>query len=121
MALQLDIINIDKESMKKSIRQLLTDTRFAEKAKDRSRAFRDQPEKPLERALWYFDYIVRNPDVSFLKSEKLQRMNMFVKHSFDVIAFLVIIATILLLVLIKVTCVVLRKTKKGTNNKVKRQ
>lgn len=95
MGLKLDIRYLKKEELKATILELVTNDEFSRKAKLMSRNFRDQPQKPMERALWWIDYVLRNPDVSFLQSKKVKEMNYVVKHSVDVIVFLTILVLVL--------------------------
>lgn len=120
MALQLNLLDVKSESFKRSLLELLNNKVYTEKAKLRSRIFRDQPEKPIERALWWIDYVIRNPEISFLKSSKLESMSIFVKQSCDVIAFLVIVGLTILIVFAKLGCFLLRKRSQN-KTKLKRQ
>lgn len=119
MALQMDIRTIDKESLVATITELLTNNKYSEAAKLRSRNFQDQKEKPLERALWWIDYVARNPDVSFLRSAKLERMNYIYKHSIDVIAFLTICMLGVVLAVVKVIRILFCLSGKKESRKVK--
>lgn len=51
--------------------------------------------------MWWIDYVLRNPDISFLKNPMLAKQNVFVKHSMDVIAFLLVLVTTFLLLVCK--------------------
>lgn len=114
MALKLDVRKIQKESLKATILELLNSEKYSKQAKILSNNFRDQKESPIERALWWIDYIARNPDVTFLKSPKLEAMNYFKKHSIDVIAFLTIVILFVVLLFIKLVVICIRlQRKKG--------
>lgn len=120
MALQLKLKTIDKATLKATILEMLTNKTYREAAQLRSRNFRDQPEKPIDRALWWVDYVARSSDLTFLKSQKLGEMNYFVKHSMDVVAFLVILILVVLLGTIKVVCVLRKVCKKKGGGKEKK-
>lgn len=121
MALNLDIRTIDQITLAKTIKELLTNKKYMEAAQLRSRNFQDQKEKPMERALWWIDYVARNPDVSFLRSSMLDKMNYFYKHSIDVIAFLTLAFLGVLWAIAKIIiCLICRSTNiKSRNIKVK--
>lgn len=121
MALKLDIRYIEKDQLKSTILELIEDNKYAKKAKMRSSNFRDQPEKPIERALWWIDYVLRNPDISFLRSSRLEQMNYFVKHSMDVIAVLTIVLILISVLFVKVVCLLIRKRTGRSREKVKKQ
>lgn len=117
MAIKLDVRKIKKEELKSTILELLNNEKYSARAKIRSNNFRDQKETPIERALWWIDYIARNPDVTFLKSPKLEGMNYFVKHSVDVIAFLTIVTLLVLYVIAKIILIIIRSQKKTPKRK----
>lgn len=109
MGLKLDIRYIKKEELKSTLIELLTNKVFTEKAQLMSWNFRDQPETPMERALWWIAYVLRNPDVSFLQSKPLKEMNYILKHSIDVIAFLTVVLLLILILIVKLSICLLRK------------
>ena len=121
MALELNVRTVDKETLQRTISELLTNKKYTEAAQLRSRNFQDQKETPMERALWWVDYIVRNPDVSFLQNAKLKRQNYVVKHSIDVIAFLVVVLVGAFLAVAKLICFIFcsktRKSRTGGDKK----
>lgn len=120
MGLKLDIQDIEKKELKETILELVENKKYTEKSQLMSRNFRDQPQQPMERALWWIDYVLRNPNVSFLKNKKLKKMNYFVKHSVDVIAFLTFVAVVVTLLFIKVV-IFLIKRKISKSKKLKDQ
>ena len=69
MGEQLSIEEVTASSFKEKILMILNNSTYAERAKARSRSFKDQPEHPRERAMWWIDYVLRNPDLDFLKSK----------------------------------------------------
>lgn len=122
MGLKVDLRELKTDEFMSAIEELLTSKSYREKAQMMSRNFRDQPEPPMERALWWIDYVLRNPDVTFLQSEKLREMNYAHKHSVDVIAFLVLVNLVLIILILKVSCYLCCKNKKSKNpSKVKKQ
>lgn len=63
-------------------------SRYMENAQLISRRFQDQPQKPLERAVWWIDYIIRNPTPDHLQSPTL-KLGYFASNSYDVILLVV--------------------------------
>lgn len=80
---------------------------YSERVKQLSQAFRDQPKKPLDRAIWWIEWTLRNPRPDYLKSPTL-RIGHFVGNSFDVISFL-IISPFLLFIFLKFFFRIVRK------------
>lgn len=101
MAWKLDLKSIEKDTLKDTISELVQNQKYTEAAQLRSNNFRDQMESPMERALWWVDFVARNPDVSFLRSQTLEQMNYLVKYSIDVIALLTTLLLILLWTVVK--------------------
>lgn len=71
----------------------------------RSKNFRDQPEKkPLDRAIWWIEFILRNPNPSYLRSPVLD-LGFFKSNLYDVILMAFVVGSgifgALLFVLVK--------------------
>lgn len=109
MGLKLDIRYLRRDELKATIQKLLTNKEFSRKAQQMSRNFRDQPQKPMERALWWIEYVLRNPDVSFLTSKRLNEMNFVTKHSIDVIAFLTIVVLAVVGVIVRIVVLLIMR------------
>ncbi|XP_059615441.1 UDP-glycosyltransferase UGT4-like [Phlebotomus argentipes] len=100
------IKDVTTEEIAKVIAKMMTSSNYRNNAKIRSQLFRDQPQPPLERALWHIDFILRNPDVEFLRSKSIH-LDIFTRHNVDVIVFVVVILMIFLCVvrkILKLTC-----------------
>lgn len=69
-----------------------------------SRAFRDQKETPLERALWWIEWAMRNPNPVHFESPATE-LNFIHIQSIDVIAFLTLISVMIIFALF----IILRK------------
>lgn len=61
-----------------------------------SRVFRDQPQTPLERALFWVEFVLRHDGAYFLKSAS-RDLSLFKYQSYDVVLFLVVASLILLI------------------------
>lgn len=68
---------------------MLTKSKYQERIKLASAAFRDQKETPMERALWWIDWVIRNPDADYFKNLD-QKLNFLEVESVDVIAILTV-------------------------------
>ncbi|XP_059470472.1 UDP-glycosyltransferase UGT5-like [Neocloeon triangulifer] len=69
--LQLHLRNITKESVKWAIKTALFDKKIRAEAKRRSEIFHDQPETPLERAVFWVEYVLRHKGAPHLRSASL--------------------------------------------------
>lgn len=116
-ARSLDLKHINSETMIASIEEMISNPQYRRNAQLRSRNFQDQNEHPLQRAMWWIDYVLRNPDISFLKHRNLAAENIFVKHSIDIIAFLTILAIAFLFVAYKSMMCIVNKYRKRPENR----
>lgn len=66
-----------------------------EKAKLISRNFRDQPERPVDRAVWWIEYVMRNPNPDHLRSPVL-KMGLVAGNSYDTLLLIFVTVTVLL-------------------------
>lgn len=82
-----------------SIKEILSNSSYSEKMKRLSALFQDQPESPLERAVWWVEWVLRNPDSEMLQSSAVN-LHWFVKYSYDVVLFLVALVLSLVFVIL---------------------
>ncbi|KAH8356330.1 hypothetical protein KR084_002380 [Drosophila pseudotakahashii] len=67
MAEILDTNALNAEVLTTSIRELLENPKYAHRAKKMSQSFRDRPMSPLDTAVWWTEYALRNRDVNHLR------------------------------------------------------
>lgn len=110
MALEYDIRNVTKDTFKSTILELITNPTYKNNALLRSKMFRDQPEKPLDRAIWWIEYVLRNSNENTFRSEALF-LNIFQKHDVDIVVFLSCVVFLCLYIIFKILRVIFRKIK----------
>ncbi|XP_059470072.1 UDP-glucosyltransferase 2-like [Neocloeon triangulifer] len=93
--LRLDLFNITKDSALRAIKKALTDKRISEEAKRRSKVFHDQPKGPLERAVFWIEYVIRHNGAHHLRSAALD-LSCMQLALLDVYAFILVIFAITL-------------------------
>lgn len=96
----IDFRIMTTEIIKEKLQKVLEDPKYADNAKKLSARFRDQKEKPLDRAVWWIEWLLRNPNADFLKSPVL-RLGFFTANSFDLIVLITIISLTVFFILIK--------------------
>ncbi|XP_059470049.1 UDP-glycosyltransferase UGT5-like [Neocloeon triangulifer] len=69
--LKLDLNDINKRNVLFAIHQALHDNKISVEAKRRSKVFHDQPETPLERAIFWVEYVLRHKGAPHLRSASL--------------------------------------------------
>lgn len=115
VAVKFNFRTFNVESFKKAILTVLEDESFSKNAQKTSQLFRDKPQKPLDVAIWWIKYVIRNPSAPHFQSPTL-RLGFFASNSVDVIlATLLIIYAAFYLVLKMINC--LRTLCKSTNIK----
>lgn len=107
---KIDFDTMTTQSVKKTLRKILTDPKYMENAKKLSTRFRDQKELPLERAVWWAEWLIRNPDCDYLKSPVL-RLGFIVGNSYDIIAAICFVSFVTLISIITMTVLIVCKLK----------
>lgn len=93
-AIKLDLFRITSESLLRAIRRVIHDPKFREEVKRRQFLLRDQKETPLERAVYWTEYVLRHKGARHLQSPA-RDLGVIQYYVVDVI--LVLLATAILL------------------------
>ncbi|XP_018334023.2 UDP-glucuronosyltransferase 2B15-like [Agrilus planipennis] len=99
--LKLYYTHITEENFSYLINELLINTRYKENVKLRSKLFHDQETKPIDRALWWIEYVIRYKGAPHLKSVTLN-LKWYQYFLLDVLALAIIL--ILFIVVLIVVC-----------------
>lgn len=99
-AVGLQFDNVTEASLRWALDELLLQNRerYVKHVQRMSRIFRDRPETPLERAMYWIEYVIRHRGAQHLRSEALD-MNWFRYMLLDVVASVVVFGCILLIAL----------------------
>uniref|UniRef100_A0A182SYE6 UDP-glycosyltransferases domain-containing protein n=1 Tax=Anopheles maculatus TaxID=74869 RepID=A0A182SYE6_9DIPT len=95
VAEKLDFASLSTDTIRSTVLKVLETPIYRENMQRRAMYFRDQPDKPLDRAVWWIEYVVRHPTVQHLRSPTLKlgtvRANLLDVYSFfvGIIVFLV--------------------------------
>lgn len=92
--------------------------RFTENAQAVSKLFRDKPEKPLDRALWYIEYVLRHPEPNHLQSPTV-KLGSFKSNLYDILLFVFGVLFMLGFVAYKIVHTIFIKVEICTNKKTK--
>ncbi|KAI1889518.1 hypothetical protein AGOR_G00163700 [Albula goreensis] len=93
----VDIATLDRHIFLQTLQEVLHDPSYRMNMQRLSRLHRDQPMKPLDRALFWIEFVMRNKGAAHLRTESY-RMPWYSYHSVDVIG--VLLAAVLLIILI---------------------
>lgn len=89
----LPLMELPSNNTIEAVRRVVEDPIYRENMKIKSKIFRHQKELPIERAVWWTEWLLKNP-ADHLKSPSL-KMGFFQSNSYDVMAIL--FATILVI------------------------
>lgn len=93
IALKVDFHSFNSEKLRKAIVEVLHNPKYRKNVQQKSKLFRDQPEKPLERAVWWCEYILRNPKITHLKHAEFS-LPFLGSHFWDIKCILIVILVI---------------------------
>lgn len=96
----IDFHTMTTQMIEEKLQKLLENPKYLENAKKMSQRFKDQKELPLDRAVWWIEWVLRNPDNDYMKSPVL-RLGFIVGNSFDVIAIISIASFVIVIIMIK--------------------
>lgn len=100
----LTINTVDKDNnFLKAIQEVLNDPSYRMNMQRLSRLHRDQPMKPLDRALFWIEFVMRHKGAAHLRTESY-KLPWYSHHSVDVILFLVTIALLVLFIFAGLVC-----------------
>lgn len=99
IAVKVDIHTFSTWEFKTAINEVLKNPKYKRNIEVKSKAFRDQPEKPIDRAIWWTEYILRNPKPIHLRPAELN-LGLLGSHFWD-IQILLVIAVVLLVLLLR--------------------
>lgn len=68
VAAKIDVRATSVAQIKAAILEVLNNSKYKENALKRSKLFKDRPHKPLDTAVWWCEFFLRNPDSSHLRA-----------------------------------------------------
>ncbi|CAG9807568.1 unnamed protein product [Chironomus riparius] len=89
VGVKLEIAKLNVDIFRKAIKEVIENPSYTENAQKISKLFQDKPKKPLETAIWWIEYVLRNPDAPIYKSPTLE-LGFLASNNYDI--YLVIIA-----------------------------
>ncbi|XP_028362296.1 UDP-glucuronosyltransferase 2B31-like isoform X2 [Phyllostomus discolor] len=118
-AVRLDISTMSSADFLNALKTVINDPSYKENAMKLSRIHHDQPIKPLDRAVFWIEFVMRHKGAKHLRPASYD-LNWFQYHSLDVIGFLLACVATAILVITKCVLFCCRKFAK-TGKKGKRE
>lgn len=95
----MDIATVNKDNFLEALKEVLYEPSYREKMTTLSNLHRDQPMKPLDRAMFWIEFVMRHKGAKHLRTESY-KMSMIEYHSIDVVAFLLTIIFLIILIFV---------------------
>ncbi|KAG7218691.1 hypothetical protein INR49_019782 [Caranx melampygus] len=83
----VDIATLDKDNFLEAVKEVLYEPSYREKMTTLSNIHRDQPMKPLDRAIFWIEFVMRHKGAPHLRTESY-KMSAIQYYLIDVVAFL---------------------------------
>lgn len=93
----LDISTVNRDNFLEALKEVLYEPSYREKMTTLSKLHRDQPMKPLDRATFWIEFVIRHKGAAHLRTESY-KMSTIQYYSLDVVAFLLALILLVLLV-----------------------
>jgi hypothetical protein len=107
-AVSLEYTQLSEELLLDAVNKVINEPIYKQRVGELSKLFRDQPDKPLDRAVFWTEYLLRHKGAPHLRSPA-RDLNYFQYHSLDVIAFLFVSVLTVLYIIYRFLRFVLRK------------
>ncbi|XP_078600687.1 UDP-glucuronosyltransferase 2C1-like [Branchiostoma floridae x Branchiostoma japonicum] len=91
----LDFHTLTSEKLYQGIAEVITDNSYRETAARLSRLHRDQPQSPMERAVWWIEHVIKHGGLPHLRARAVE-LPWYQYYLLDVAAFLLAVCTAVL-------------------------
>ncbi|XP_040013123.1 UDP-glucuronosyltransferase 2A3-like isoform X2 [Xiphias gladius] len=98
-AMVVDLSELDSKVFQTVIQEVLHEPSYRMNMQRLSRLHRDQPMKPLDRALFWIEFVMRHKGAAHLRTESY-RLPWYSYHSVDVVLFLLTVALLILFIFV---------------------
>ncbi|XP_037817466.1 UDP-glucosyltransferase 2-like [Lucilia sericata] len=120
--LGLNLKQLHESKLKQTILELLNNSRYTKNIKELSDVFHDQPMKPLDKSIYWLEYVLRRKGAKHLRV-KGRFLNFWQFYNIDVfLAFLFVFALIVFMIwfIMKYIHLLLHRSKQNLQTKFKR-
>ncbi|KAF2888123.1 hypothetical protein ILUMI_18050, partial [Ignelater luminosus] len=109
---------LTEERLTAALEEVLNNPKYAQNAKTRSKVMHDQPMKPLDRAIFWIEYVLRHQGAPHLRSAALE-LNWYQYLLLDVVAVVSVVVLTFIYIIYKMVklCCCRKSYKKVTTAK----
>ncbi|XP_073716477.1 UDP glucuronosyltransferase 2 family, polypeptide A4 isoform X1 [Misgurnus anguillicaudatus] len=120
-AVFLDINDMTSKDLVEALKTVINNPTYKESIMKLSRIHHDQPMKPLDQAVFWIEFVMRNKGAKHLRVQA-HELSWYQYYLLDVIAFLLTITALIIFIFIKTCCFIFRKCFRRTvpNRKAKK-
>ncbi|XP_062845164.1 UDP-glucuronosyltransferase 2A2-like isoform X7 [Trichomycterus rosablanca] len=119
-AVILDLNKIQTKDLKEALSDVINNPSYKQSIMRLSRIHHDQPMKPLDQAVYWIEYVMRNKGAKHLRVAA-HDLSWYQYHCLDVAAFLLAVVALTVFISIKLFCWLLRKCLRRSPKKSKKE
>uniref|UniRef100_A0A4W4HIV6 glucuronosyltransferase n=1 Tax=Electrophorus electricus TaxID=8005 RepID=A0A4W4HIV6_ELEEL len=119
-AVMLDFNKMEAKDLKEALTDVMHNSLYKENIMRLSQIHHDQPMKPLDQAVFWIEYVMRNKGAKHLRVEA-HNLTWYQYHCLDVAAFLLSITALVMFIFVKTCSWIFRKCLRRTTTKKKRE
>jgi len=87
VGIKMEITNFSEDEMENAITKILGDKRYSENMKKVTKQFLDRPLAPLETAMWWINFVLRQENTDYIRPSSVNQ-SWWVKRQIDIWIFL---------------------------------
>ncbi|KAB5522320.1 hypothetical protein PHYPO_G00158220 [Pangasianodon hypophthalmus] len=119
-AVMLDFNKMEAKDLKQAINDVINNPSYKESMMRLSRIHHDQPMKPLDQAVYWIEFVMRNKGAKHLRVEA-HNLTWYQYHCLDVAAFLLSVIALVMFIFVKTCSWLFRKCFRKTPAKSKKE
>ncbi|KAL7028606.1 hypothetical protein ACKWTF_005919 [Chironomus riparius] len=96
VAIKVCLQTLTTEKLKSALLEVLENPKYQQNSNLRAKLFKDQPQKPLDRAVWWCEYIMRNPKATHLKPAEFN-FGLVGSHFWDIQVLILVLIVLIVL------------------------
>ena len=105
--ISIPYLSLTEDNLKEAINAMLTDNRYKEKAIEHGNLLTDQITAPLDRAVWWIEFLIRHPGKNHMRSP-VHDLTWYQYYLLDVLGVILCTIIIIIIVIVKVMKFVIR-------------
>lgn len=96
VAVKVDVHTLTSQDLQNAIAEVLINPKYRRNMLERSKLYKDQPLKPLDNAIWWTEYVIRNPNPVHLRPAEFN-LGLLGSHFWDIQIIIILVCAIIYL------------------------